>query len=30
MQDLLFVIPSLGFLKREVENLVQRFGVPLP
>lgn len=29
MQDLLFVIPSLGFLKREVENLVQRFGVPL-
>lgn len=29
MQDLLFVIPSLGFLKSEVENLVQRFGVPL-
>ena len=29
MQDLLFVIPSLGFLKHEVENLVQRFGVPL-
>ena len=29
MQDLLFVIPSLGFLKNEVEALVQRFGVPL-
>ncbi len=30
MQDLLFVIPSLSFLKNEVENLVRRFGVPLP
>jgi phenylalanine-4-hydroxylase len=29
MQDLLFIIPSLGFLKNEVETLVQRFGVPL-
>jgi phenylalanine-4-hydroxylase len=29
MQDLLFVIPSLSFLKNEVESLVQRFGVPL-
>jgi phenylalanine-4-hydroxylase len=29
MQDLLFVLPSLEFLKNEVENLVQRFGVPL-
>ncbi len=29
MQDLLFVIPSLGFLKHEVETLVGRFGVPL-
>jgi phenylalanine-4-hydroxylase len=29
MQDLLFVIPSLSFLKREVETLVQRFGAPI-
>lgn len=29
MQDLLFVIPSLSFLKNEVETLVQRFGVAL-
>lgn len=29
MQDVLFVLPSLAFLKNEVENLVQRFGVPL-
>ena len=27
MQELLFVIPSFGFLRREVENLVKRFGV---
>jgi phenylalanine-4-hydroxylase len=27
MQDLLFVIPSLGFLRQEVERLVRRFGV---
>ncbi len=27
MQDLLFVIPSFGFLRREVERLVRRFGV---
>ena len=27
MQELLFVIPSFGFLRREVENLVRRFGV---
>ncbi|HXE79698.1 MAG TPA: hypothetical protein VNK41_03030 [Vicinamibacterales bacterium] len=27
MQELLFVIPSFQFLRREVENLVQRFGV---
>jgi phenylalanine-4-hydroxylase len=27
MQDLLFVIPSVGFLRHEVEGLVQRFGV---
>jgi len=29
MQDLLFVLPSLPFLRSEVERLVQRFGVPL-
>ncbi len=27
MQEVLFVIPSFGFLRREVEQLVQRFGV---
>jgi len=27
MQELLFVIPSFAFLRREVENLVRRFGV---
>ena len=27
MQELLFVIPSFQFLRREVENLVTRFGV---
>jgi hypothetical protein len=27
MQDLLFVLPSLPFLRREVEQLVTRFGV---
>ncbi len=29
MQDLLFIIPSLPFLRSEVERLVTRFGVPL-
>jgi phenylalanine-4-hydroxylase len=29
MQELLFVIPSFQFLRREVENLVTRFGVPI-
>jgi phenylalanine-4-hydroxylase len=29
MQDRLFVIPSLGFLRQEVEALVRRFGVPV-
>lgn len=29
MQDLLFVIPSLPFLRQEVERLVTRFGVPI-
>jgi phenylalanine-4-hydroxylase len=27
MQDLLFIIPSFGFLRQEVGNLVRRFGV---
>ena len=27
MQDLLFVLPSLSFLRREVERLVMRFGI---
>jgi len=27
MQELLFVIPSFGFLRHEVETLVQRFGI---
>ncbi len=29
MQDLLFVLPSLAFLRHEVEQLVSRFGVPV-
>jgi phenylalanine-4-hydroxylase len=29
MQDLLFVLPSLPFLRHEVERLVTRFGVPV-
>jgi phenylalanine-4-hydroxylase len=29
MQELLFVIPSFQFLRREVENLVKRFGVAI-
>jgi len=29
MQKLLFVIPSFAFLRREVEQLVTRFGIPL-
>lgn len=29
MQDLLFVIPSVAFLRHEVEQLVTRFGVPV-
>jgi phenylalanine-4-hydroxylase len=28
MQDLLFVIPSFPFLRREIELLVKRFGIP--
>src|SRR5262249_23999395 len=26
MQDLLFIIPSFAFLRREIEDLVKRFG----
>jgi phenylalanine-4-hydroxylase len=29
MQDLLFMIPSFAFLRREVEQLVRRFGIPV-
>jgi phenylalanine-4-hydroxylase len=29
MQDLLFIIPSFTFLRREIEQLVKRFGIPL-
>jgi phenylalanine-4-hydroxylase len=29
MQDLLFVIPSFGFLRHEVEQLLSRFGIPV-
>jgi phenylalanine-4-hydroxylase len=30
MQDLLFVIPSFPFLRREIEQLVKRFGIVVP
>jgi phenylalanine-4-hydroxylase len=29
MQDLLFIIPSFAFLRREIEQLVRRFGIQL-
>src|SRR5436190_5960135 len=29
MQDRLFIAPSLPFLRRELESLVQRFGIPV-
>jgi phenylalanine-4-hydroxylase len=29
MQDLLFIIPSFAFLRREIEQLVRRFGIPV-
>ena len=29
MQDKLFIIPSYGFLRREAEKLVRRFGIPM-
>ena len=28
MQDHLFIAPSLPFLRRELEALVRRFGIP--
>jgi phenylalanine-4-hydroxylase len=29
MQDQLFIAPSLRFLRRELEDLVRRFGIPV-
>jgi phenylalanine-4-hydroxylase len=29
MQDVLFIIPSFAFLRREIEQLVKRFGIPV-
>jgi phenylalanine-4-hydroxylase len=29
MQDLLFIIPSFAFLRREIEQLVKRFAIPV-
>jgi phenylalanine-4-hydroxylase len=29
MQDQLFIAPSFAFLRRELENLVRRFGIPV-
>jgi phenylalanine-4-hydroxylase len=29
MQDKLFIIPSFAFLRREIEHLVRRFGIPV-
>jgi phenylalanine-4-hydroxylase len=29
MQDKLFIIPSFAFLRREIEQLVRRFGIPV-
>ena len=29
MQDHLFIAPSLPFLRRELESLVRRFGIPV-
>jgi hypothetical protein len=29
MQDRLFIAPSLPFLRRELEGLVRRFGIPV-
>jgi phenylalanine-4-hydroxylase len=29
MQDRLFIIPSFAFLRREIEQLVRRFGIPV-
>jgi phenylalanine-4-hydroxylase len=30
MQDQLFIIPSFAFLRREIEQLVKRFSIPVP
>jgi phenylalanine-4-hydroxylase len=30
MQDQLFIIPSFSFLRREIEQLVKQFGIPIP
>jgi hypothetical protein len=29
MQDHLFIAPSFPFLRRELESLVKRFGIPV-
>ena len=29
MQDLLYIIPSFAFLRREIEQLVKRFDIPV-
>jgi phenylalanine-4-hydroxylase len=29
MQDLLFIIPSFTVLRREIEQLVKRFNIPV-
>ena len=29
MQDVLYIIPSFPFLRREIEQLVKRFGIPV-
>jgi hypothetical protein len=29
MQDHLFIIPSFAWLRREIEGLVRRFGIPV-
>jgi hypothetical protein len=29
MQDNLFIAPSFQFLRRELESLVRRFGIPV-
>jgi hypothetical protein len=29
MQHTLFIIPSFAFLRREIEALIRRFGIPV-